>query len=152
GRLEQELVALSVCEVAMLPHSAIRDLTRRSAALQTVFWLQAAIDHSIQSAWIQALGTKRGTAKIAHVFCEMQLRLGLVGIATQMGFPLPLSQQELADYAGMTNVHLNRCLKELREAKMLSFAQGWAQVLDWDGLKQLARFDEAYLNLRLIEG
>ena len=151
SRTEQELVALSVCEVAMLPHAEIRALTRQSAAIQLIFWLQAAVDHAIQRAWIQALGTKRGTAKLAHIFCEMQLRLGLVGIATQMGFPLPLSQQELADYAGMTHVHLNRCLKELREAGLLSFAQGWAKVEDWDGLKALARFDEAYLNLRLIE-
>jgi CRP-like cAMP-binding protein len=151
GRLEQELVALSACEVAMLPHAQVRKLTRDSAAIQMVFWLQAAVDHAIQSAWIQALGTKRGTAKLAHIFCEMQLRLGLVGIATQMGFPMPLSQQELADYSGMTHVHLNRCLKELREAKLLSFAQGWAKVEDWEGLKALARFDEAYLNLRLIE-
>ena len=151
GKLEQELVALSPCEVAMLPHKAVRALTEQSPAIQKVFWLQAAIDHSIQSAWIQALGTKRGTAKLAHIFCEMQLRLGLVGIATQMGFPMPLSQQELADYAGMTHVHLNRCLKELREARLLTFAQGWAKVLDWERLKAMARFDEAYLNLRLIE-
>ena len=151
GRLEQELVALSPCEVATLPHQAVRALTAESAAIQKVFWLQAAVDHAIQSAWIQALGTKRGTAKLAHIFCEMQLRLGLVAIATQMGFPMPLSQQELADYAGMTHVHLNRCLKELREAKLLTFTQGWAKVLDWERLKEMARFDEAYLNLRLIE-
>ena len=151
GRAEQELVALSACEVAILSHDEMHSLTRKSAAIQLVFWLQAAVDHAIQSAWIQALGTKRGTAKVAHIFCEMQLRLGLVGIATQMGFPLPLSQQELADYSGMTHVHLNRCLKELREAKLLSFAQGWAKVQDWAALKALAHFDEAYLNLRLIE-
>ncbi len=151
GRLEQELVALSPCEVAMLPHEEMRALTRQSAAIQKVFWLQAAIDHSVQSAWIHALGSKRGTAKLAHIFCEMQLRLGLVGIATQMGFPMPLSQQEMAEYAGMTHVHLNRCLKELREARLVTFAQGWAKVLDWERLKDMAHFDEAYLNLRLIE-
>jgi CRP-like cAMP-binding protein len=151
GRLEQELVALSPCEVAMLSHRELRALTRQSSAIQRVFWLQAAIDHSVQSAWIQALGSKRGVAKLAHIFCEMQLRLGLVGIATQMGFPMPLSQQELADYVGMTHVHLNRCLKELREARLLTFAQGWAKVLDWERLKDMAHFDEAYLNLRLIE-
>jgi CRP-like cAMP-binding protein len=151
GRLEQELVALSACEVAMLSHVEMRSLTRQSGAIQLTFWLQAAVDHAIQCAWIQALGTKRGTAKLAHIFCEMQLRLGLVGIATQMGFPFPLSQQELADYSGMTHVHLNRCLKELREARLLSFAQGWAKVEDWEALKALAHFDEAYLNLRLIE-
>ena len=151
GQLEQELVALSACEVAMLPYRELRRLTQQSPAIQTVLWLQAAIDHSIQGAWIQALGTKRGPAKLAHVFCEMQLRLGLVGIATKMGFPLPLSQQELAEYAGMTHVHLNRCLKELRDSGLVSFSQGWAKVENWNGLKALARFDEAYLNLRLIE-
>ena len=151
GRLEQELVALSPCEVASIPHDQVRALSLTSAGLLRTFALQGAIDHAIQAAWIQALGTKRGVAKIAHIFCEMQLRLGLVGIATQMGFPLPLSQQELADYAGMTHVHLNRCLKELREARLLTFSQGWAKVLDWEALKQTAHFDEGYLNLRLIE-
>lgn len=152
GQLEQEVIALSACEVASIPHAQVRSLVMRAPGLLRMFALQAAIDHSIQSAWILALGTKRGTAKLAHLFCEMQLRLGLVGIATQVGFPMPLSQQELADYSGMTHVHLNRCLKELREAGLLSFAQGWAKVEDWEGLKELARFDEAYLNLRLIEG
>jgi CRP-like cAMP-binding protein len=151
GRIEQDLSALSPCEVASISHAKVKEMTSQSGAIQRIFWLQAAIEHSLQCAWIHALGAKRGTAKLAHVFCEMQLRLGLVGIATQMGFTMPLSQQELADYAGMTHVHLNRCLKELREAKLLSFAQGWAKVLDWERLKGLAQFDEAYLNLRLIE-
>ena len=151
GRMEQEIFALSACEVASIPHDKVRALSLSSVGLLRTFALQGAIDNSIQAAWIQALGTKRGTAKIAHIFCEMQLRLAVVGIATQMGFPMPLSQQELADYSGMTHVHLNRCLKELREARLLSFAQGWAKVEDWEALKALARFDEAYLNLRLIE-
>jgi CRP-like cAMP-binding protein len=68
-----------------------------------------------------------------------------------MGFPLPLSQQELGDYAGMTHVHLNRCLRELREAGLVSFQNGWVKVHDFDALKRIARYDEAYLNLRLIE-
>jgi CRP-like cAMP-binding protein len=151
GRLEVDLVALGPCEVARIAHSELLAMTRVSEAIQNIFWLQAAIEHAIQANWIQVLGTKRGTARVASIFCEMQLRLGLVGLATQMGFPLPLSQQELSDFAGMTHVHLNRCLKELREAKMLAFANGWAKVTDWPALKRLARFDEAYLNLRLIE-
>ena len=152
GRMEQDIVAFGACEVARLPHPAMIGLARTSSAIQQVFWLHAAIEHALQSAWIQALGTKRGTAKVAHIFCELQLRLAVVGIATQMGFPLPLSQYELGDYAGMTHVHLNRCLKELREAGLLSFTAGWAKVLDFAGLKRLARFDETYLNLRLIDG
>lgn len=149
-RLEQDIIALSACEVASLPRAKIIELNQ-SPGIQKTVWLQAAIDHSIQCAWIHALGTKRGTARLAHLLCEMQLRLALVGIATQMGFPLPLSQQELADHAGMTHVHLNRCLKELREARLVSFAQGWVKVHRWEELKAMACFDEAYLNLRLIE-
>ena len=151
GRMEQELVALGPCEVASIPHSQVRALSLSSAGLLKIFALQGALDHAIQAAWIQALGTKRGTAKIAHIFCELQLRLAVVDIATQMGFPVPMSQQELADYAGMTHVHLNRCLRELREAGLLTFTSGWAKVHDFEALKRLARFDEGYLNLRLIE-
>jgi CRP-like cAMP-binding protein len=151
GRMEQELVALGPCEVASIAHSEVRSLSLSSVGLLRIFALQGALDHAIQAAWIQALGTKRGTAKIAHIFCELQLRLAVVGIATQMGFPVPMSQQELADYSGMTHVHLNRCLKELRESGLLAFSAGWAKVEDFEELKRLARFDEAYLNLRLIE-
>ena len=152
GRMEQDLVALSSCEVASIPHAQVRSMSLSSPSLLRTFALQGAIDHSIQAAWIQALNSKRGPAKVGHLFCEMQLRLGLVGLATQMGFPLPLSQQELADFTGMTHVHLNRCLKDLRASGLLSFTQGWAKVLDWNGLKRAALFDETYLNLRLIEG
>lgn len=148
GRLEQEVIALSPCEVQAVPHAQAAALLVSSPGLLRAFCLQAAIDSSMQAAWIHALGTKRGTAKIAHLFCEMQLRLGEVGLATAMGFPLPLNQQELADFSGMTHVHLNRCLKELREAGLLSFASGWAKVEDFDRLKALAGFDEAYLHLR----
>ena len=73
GRLEQDLTALSPCEVASIPHARVKEITSLSPAIQRIFWLQAAIDHSVQSAWIQALGSKRGPAKLAHVFCEMQL-------------------------------------------------------------------------------
>jgi len=149
GNLEQDAMALSPCLVASIPHSNALRLIENSPGLMRIFWLQAAIESSLQAAWIQALGSKRGTAKIAHIFCEMQLRLGLVGLATEMGFPLPLNQQELADFAGMTHVHLNRCLRELREAGLVSFAGGWAKVLDLDKLKALAQFDEAYLHLRM---
>ena len=152
GRMEQDIVALSPCDMAGVPHAQVRSLSLASVGLLRIFTLQGAIDHADPGGNpIQALGSKRGTAKVAHLFCEMQLRLGLVQLATQMGFPLPLSQQELADYTGVTHVHLNRCLKELREAELLTFASGWAKVTDWEGLKRLARFDEAYLNLRLIE-
>jgi len=149
GTLEQDAMALGPCVVASLPHATARRLIEERPGVLRAFWMQAAIDSSVQAAWIQALGSKRGTAKIAHIFCEMQLRLGLVGLATEMGFPLPLNQQELADYAGMTHVHLNRCLRELREAGLVSFSGGWARVLDFDKLKALAHFDQAYLHAPL---
>jgi len=76
--------------VVTIPHAKVKEMTHVSGAIQKILWLQAAIEHSIQAAWIHALGAKRGTAKVAHIFCEMQLRLGVVGLATQMGFPLPL--------------------------------------------------------------
>ena len=152
GELGQDAMALGPCVVAGVAHGAARRLIETRPGVMRAFWLQAAIDSSLQAAWIQALGSKRGTAKIAHLFCEMQLRLGLVGLATDMGYPLPLNQQELADFAGMTHVHLNRCLRELREAGLVSFASGWARVLDFGRLKALAHFDDAYLHLQLQGG
>lgn len=144
-RLEHEISAAGRCEIATVPHSELKRVCDEMPRLSRVLWFQTLIDASIHREWMLVLGKKRGRARIAQFFCEMQARLKTVGIAGSDRFQLPFSQQELADITGMTVVHANRSLKELRDAGLVSFRNGQVELHDLAGLKRSAQFDDSYL-------
>lgn len=150
-RLEHEISAASRCEVALAPHDELRRITDRLPRLTRVLWFQTLIDACIHREWMLVLGKKRGRARIAQFFCEMQARLGLVGLADTKGYTLPFSQVELADITGMTPVHLNRCLKELRDSGIVTFRGGRVDIYDLSRLSRDAQFDPNYLHIGLHE-
>jgi CRP-like cAMP-binding protein len=148
-RLEHEISAASACEAAYAPHSELRRLTDRLPRLTRVLWFQTLIDACIHREWMLVLGKKRSRARIAQFFCEMQARLELVGLASDQGYDMPFSQQELADITGMTAVHLNRSLKDLREAGLVTYRNGRVELHDLKGLARVAQFNPTYLHIGL---
>jgi CRP-like cAMP-binding protein len=146
-RLEHDIVAASRCDIATVPHAEIRRVTDAFPRLSRVLWFQTLVDASIHREWMLVLGKKRGRARVAQLFCEMQARLKLVGMTSDEGYSLPFNQAELADITGMTPVHLNRCLKELRDAGFATFRNGQVELHDLPGLKREAQFDPAYLHI-----
>lgn len=83
--------------------------------------------------------------RLAHLFCEMYVRLERIGMTNGFTFALPLTQVDLSDATGLTAVHANRMLRQLREQGLVSFRQGTVDILDWDALRRFADFDPAYL-------
>lgn len=146
GRLDHEVSAASTCEVAVAPHSELRRITDNYPRLARALWFQTLIDASIHREWMLVLGKKRGRSRIAQFFCEMHTRLGIVGLGGP-SLHLPFRQQELSDMTGMTPVHLNRCLRELREAGLVTYRNGQVELHDLEALKRDAQFDPAYLHL-----
>ena len=145
--LEHEIAAASRCEIAAAPHADLRRVTEALPRLSRVLWFQTLVDAAIHREWMLVLGKKRSRARVAQLFCEMHVRLGIVGLVTAGDYSLPFTQQELADMTGMTPVHLNRCLKELRDAGLVTYRQGQVTVSDIDGLARDALFDPNYLHL-----
>lgn len=92
------------------------------------------------------LGRRSATERTAHLFLELGARLHLVGMGTKDGYECPLSQYLLADALGLTAVHVNRVLRQLRERKLMSFHNGYVEFLDFDALVKLAGFDTDYLD------
>ena len=84
---------------------------------------------------------------MAHLFCEIYTRLDLVGLTRGSSYDLPISQQELAEMLGMTPVHANRTLQQLRKQGILDFAGGLVTIHDLAALKRVAEFDASYLYL-----
>ena len=104
-------------------------------------------DAAIHRAWTVSLGRRDAIARVAHLFCELQVRLGIVGLADEHGYALPITQAVLAECLGLTSVHVNRVLKELRERNLVEFRGGRVSILDRDGLAEIGEFDPAYLYL-----
>ena len=146
-RLDHEIIAASRCEIAMVPHADLRRATEELPRLSRILWFQTLIDAAIHREWMMVLGKKRSRARLSHLFCEMRTRLGIVGLESETSFSLPFNQQDLADITGMTPVHLNRCLKELRDAGLVTYRNGQVEIQNRQGLAQDGQFDPAYLHL-----
>ena len=146
-RLDHDVLALTECEIAVIPHDRLREITEALPHLTRVYWFATNLDAAIHREWALSLGRRTASSRTAHLFCELQARLGLVGLADEEGYALPLTQTDLAECLGLTSVHINRTLKELRERGLVEFRGGRVRILDRAGLEAEAEFDPAYLYL-----
>lgn len=85
---------------------------------------------------------------MAHLIRELYLRLEAAGRADAYRFSVPLTQADLGDILGLTDVHVNRVMMELRQQRLIKWKGAHAAILDWDRLVELAQFDAAYLRLQ----
>ncbi|MEQ1522280.1 MAG: helix-turn-helix domain-containing protein, partial [Aestuariivirga sp.] len=92
------------------------------------------------------IGRRNALERTAHFLLELGARLKLVGLGTKEGYACPLSQDMLADALGLTAVHINRVLRQLREKGLLTYRNGQVTFDDFDRLVKLAAFDTAYLD------
>lgn len=110
-----------------------------------VLWA-ASRDEAMVVEHLVDLGRRSATERMAHFLLELGARLRLVGLADREGFACPLSQYLLADALGLSAVHVNRVLRELREEGLLTFQKGRVFFDDYDGLVDACGFDRAYLD------
>lgn len=107
------------------------------------------VDEGTMRSWITSMGRRASIERVAHLMCELYLRARNIGLAINNHFSLPISQIMLADALGMTPVHLNRVLKELRLSGAMTLNRGSLDIVDPGKLVQIAGFDENYLHRHL---
>ncbi len=146
-RLDHNVGTLTPVRVALVPHDALRGITETHPHLGRMLWFSTLLDAAIHREKILSIGRRSAVARIAHIFCELLVRLRLVGLADETGYALPLTQADLADVTGLTSVHVNRMLKKLRDDNLLTFRGGRVTIGDWEGLQRVAEFDPTYLHL-----
>ena len=146
-RLDHSVMTLTRCRVAMVPHERLRAITEAFPHLTRVYWFSTNLDAAIHREWEVSLGRRTAISAMAHLFCELHVRLGLVGLASEGSFDLDVTQQELAECLGLSTVHANRALQALRAGGSLEFRQGRVTILDRPALEDVAEFDGAYLYL-----
>lgn len=117
-----------------------------SPRLATAVLWAVSRDEAILVEHLVGLGRRNAAERTAHFLLELAARLKLVGLGTREGYACPLSQYLLADALGLSAVHVNRVLRELREAGLVTFQKGEVQFDDFERLVALADFDRSYLD------
>ena len=147
-QMDHGVVALTECVIAEAPHSGLIDITERYPHLTRLLWLDTIIDAAIHRQWLVAMGRRSGLGHIAHLVCELYLRLQAVGQTGEMTFDLPLTQATLGDALGLSTVHVSRLISELRGEGVIHWSNGQIDILDWRRLAEIAEFDPTYLRLQ----
>lgn len=150
-RLDHSMMTLSPCRVAVIQHEEARQLFLDFPRLHDIYWFGTNLDAAIHREWALSLGRRDARARTANLFCELRVRLEIVGLADESGYALPLTQTDLAECLGLTSVHVNRVLKELREAGLVQFRGGRVTIMDLAGLERAAEFDSTYLYLERVD-
>ncbi|WP_347270920.1 Crp/Fnr family transcriptional regulator [Rhizorhabdus histidinilytica] len=146
-RLDHGILALTACRISWVAHEALVPVIERFPHLGRLLWFSTNLDAAIHRAWTVSLGRRDAVARLAHLLCELQVRLEIVGLADPTGYPLALTQNDLANCLGLTSVHVNRVLRELRERELVTFRGGHVTIADRAGLCDLAEFSADYLFL-----
>lgn len=145
--LDHDIIALTQRKFAVVPHEALRLITERLPHLTRIYWFATNLDAAINREWELSLARRDAAGRMAHLFCEMYIRLGLVGLADNFRYELPLTQETLGEVLGLTPVHVNRTLQQMRADGHVQFEKGHVTIRDWDTLQRVAQFDPTYLYL-----
>jgi CRP-like cAMP-binding protein len=145
--MDHSLGTLIPCKLAFIQHDDMRSLMRNHPRLGDLLWRDTLIDAAVFRQWVVNVGRRQAPARMAHVLCELLVRLRAVELVEDHIFDLPVTQAELGDALGISNVHVNRVLQDLRGAGLISLRGKTLKVLDWEGLKTVGEFDPTYLHL-----
>ena len=146
-RLDHDVVTLSECTIGVVPHERLQQITERFPRLAHFYWFSANVDAAITRELALSLGQRSAMSRMAHLFCELYLRLDAVGRARPDGYAFPLTQRELSECLGLTVVHANRTIQELRRRGLVELENRELTILDRRGLEGIAEFDPSYLYL-----
>ncbi len=126
--------------------SDLLDAFEQTPRLATAILWAASRDEAMVVEHLVGMGQRDADARMAHFLLELGAKLTLVGLGSKAGYACPLTQYHLADALGLSSVHDNRVLRQLREDGLATFRNGHVTFDDFDRLAALAEFDPAYLD------
>lgn len=145
--MDHSLGALSRATIGFISHQDVRRLIRHHPHIGDALWRDTLVDAAVLREWMVGMGRLDARSRIAHLFCELLVRMEAVGLAQGKRTHLPMTQGVIADAVGMSTVHVNRIVQELRADGLIALQNGILTVIDWNGLQRVADFDPTYLHL-----
>lgn len=142
---------LMASRVGFMRHDALRAICDQHPSITTVLWRSTVVDAAIYREWVTNVGRRDGYARMAHILCELIVRLRAVGRIEDHVARLPITQAALGDALGLSTVHVNRILQDLRRDGLISTVGSRFHATDWAGLVRAGDFDGTYLHQRAAE-
>lgn len=145
--LDISVSTLTPCRIGFVQNIHLRELCRRMPGVATALWRNTLIDAAIFREWMTSIGQRSARGRISHLLCEIFIRSRAVGLAEGDRMRFPITQTEIGDALGISTVHVNRSIQELRRGRLIALSDGVLQILDWQGLQKVGDFSPDYLNL-----
>ena len=149
--MDHNISALSETTCVVIPAQVIEDLLTESSALTRALWWSTMTDSAILRERIIDHGSRDARERMAHLFYELLVRYRIVGETTDNALPFRMTQDDLAAATGISTVHVNRTLQELRSEGLIELKGKVLTVLDAEGLREVAQFNANYLHLNRTE-
>lgn len=146
-RMDHSIGAVVASKVASISPEDILKMTNTYPNLTRALWWSTLVEEAITREWIVNVGQRNALERMAHLFCELLYRFRAVGLNDGNSCTLPLTQVELAETLGLSSVHVNRTLQELRRQKLITLEAGTLTIQDLPALEEISFFNPDYLHL-----
>jgi CRP-like cAMP-binding protein len=145
-RMDHSIGAIAPSRVATIAPENVLKLMHTYPALTRALWWSTLVEEAIAREWILNVGQRNALERTAHLFCELLYRFRAVGLNHGLSCTLPLTQVELAETLGLSPVHVNRTLQELRRQKLITLDDGTLTIQNLQALEELSFFNAEYLH------
>lgn len=145
--MDHSMGAVTPIAVAQVTREELDQIALDHSRVAEAMAWEDLVNAAVQREWTVTIGRRDAVERVAHLLCELFLRLQAIDLTEENGCELPLRQMDLADATGLSNVHVNRTLQELRRQHLIALEGRWLTVLDLEGLMSAALFDPGYLHL-----
>ncbi|MCJ2012205.1 Crp/Fnr family transcriptional regulator [Methylobacterium sp. J-076] len=147
-QMDHNIGTISPCQVVGIPRQAIDELMAQYPLVTRALLWCALVDEAVLREWLVNIGSRQADQRIAHLFCELLLRLETVGRVTENSYAFPFTQTDIADTMGLSDVQISRTLRELRRLELITLKHRVLTILDVEQLKAYCGFNPNYLHLR----
>lgn len=146
-KLDHDVGALTDVRVAIFNHSTLERIQANHLHLTRLLWFLTLLDAALHRQWIRRLSSLTAMERVANFICEMNSRLLAIDASDGQSFELPMTQVALGEVCSLTNVHVNRVLRQLREMELCTVRSSQVEIRDLKGLAEIGQFSPDYLYL-----
>jgi CRP-like cAMP-binding protein len=149
-RMDHSIGAITRLKVAEVGREEFHRVVTNFPNITTALWWVELVSKSIHREWIVNVGQRAARERMAHLFCEIFLRLESVGLTNGFSCDFPLTQNDIAETTGMTSVHVNRTIQELRREGLIVLERHKLIIPDMLALQGAGLFNPDYLHIRRL--
>jgi CRP-like cAMP-binding protein len=146
-RMDHTIGTLTPCSIVEIPRATVNELVERHPNIDRALRWATLVDEAILREWLANMGQRAADRQMAHLLCELRIRLAVVGMADAHGMHLPMTQEDMGDMLGISTVHVNRVLQQLKDQDLIRLNGRNFAMPDLAKLERFAEFNADYLHL-----